>query len=421
MTTQPEVIKQSELLNQLVLNRDTMEELGRIEILWMYAPSNRVLGFVSKSGFLGAKKLAFKLTQVAALGSNGVLTHSKPEVTNAEKVSKLETLVNCEIWSDSGEKVGKIIDYVFNLKTGEISKYLFVSSDLGGVTGEIYELAPTQILSLGRRRVLVPNYAINSFTIYREGIKQKLTKAGEFLKEEKTQVTEELKTLTKRAQETTEQAKGRFVNLTGQFKERAQSFAQQARETVQTLNEQLQEEAQVLAEQARERSQNLAEQVREQSQNLSEQVEDGIQTLTVQAREILDPDDETEWESNSQQQLEDPEDFFDTLFKEEAVAEPASTGAAEVKSGVRNQESGVSKPEITEAVAIAEDPFDPWTTPLDSAAEQSVASETSEKDAFDAFWEDEPVNPVPPAKPNPPPTETAKSAIPEEDDDEPWV
>ncbi len=51
MTTQPESIKQSELLNQLVLNRDTMEELGRIEVLWMYAPSHRVLGFIAKSGF----------------------------------------------------------------------------------------------------------------------------------------------------------------------------------------------------------------------------------------------------------------------------------------------------------------------------------------------------------------------------------
>jgi uncharacterized protein YrrD/polyhydroxyalkanoate synthesis regulator phasin len=421
MTTQPEVIRQSELLNQLVLNRDTMEELGRIEILWMYAPSNRVLGFVSKSGFLGGKKLAFKLTQVSTLGANGVLTHSKPEETNADKVSQLETLINCEVWSDSGEKVGKIIDYVFNLKTGEISKYLFVSSDLASVTGEIYELAPTQILSLGRRRVLVPNYAINSFTLYREGIKQKLTKAGEFLKEEKTQVTEELKTLTKRAQETTEQAKGRFFNLTGQFKERAQSFAQQARETVQTFNEQLQEEAQILAEQARERSQNLAEQVREQGQNLSEQVEDGIQTLTVQAREILDPDEE-EWESNSQQQLEDPEDFFDNLFKEEdGVAEPASTGAATVKSVVRSQEPSVKNLEVPEAAAIVEDPFDLWTTPSDSVAEHSVASETGEKDAFDAFWEDEPANSVSSAKPNPPATQTAKSAIPEEDDDEPWV
>ncbi len=87
------------------------------------------------------KKSAFKLTQISALGANGVLTHSKSEETNAEKVSKLETVLNCEVWSDSGEKVGKIIDYVFNLRTGEISKYLFVSSDLGGVTGKFTKLS----------------------------------------------------------------------------------------------------------------------------------------------------------------------------------------------------------------------------------------------------------------------------------------
>ncbi|UBF25281.1 PRC-barrel domain-containing protein [Kovacikia minuta CCNUW1] len=478
MTTQPTVIRQSELLNQLVLNRDTMEELGRIDILWMYAPANRVLGFVSKSGFLGGKKLAFKLTQISALGANGVLTHDKPEETNAEKVSKLETLIHCEVWSDSGEKVGKIIDYIFNLKTGEISKYLFVSSGLGGVTGEVYELAPTQILSLGRRRVLVPNYAINSFAIYREGIKQKLTKAGEFLKEEKTQVTEELKTLSKRAQEGTEQAKGRFFNLTGQLRARAHSLAEQAKETIQTLNEQLQEEAQILAEQARERSQTLAEQVREQSQNLSEQVEDGIQTLTVQAREILDPDEEEVWEPPSELKTDaDPEDFFDALFREERAEEDVGTGGqrdAEKKAEGRfqrelrersdeqrsvergqraedstqpsdpiqnskfgsadspaaNIQNSSSHPTVhsapptsypTEPVAIADDPLDPWMTPPNSSAERSNPAEAIAKDSFESPWEaNENPDPGPSSEPIYPSEPIAKSP-PIEEDDEPWV
>ncbi|MGA7932923.1 MAG: PRC-barrel domain-containing protein [Kovacikia sp.] len=433
MTTQSEVIKQSDLLNQLVLNRDTMEELGRIEILWMYIPSNRVLGFVSKSGFLGAKKLAFKLAQVSALGANGVLITAKPEETNAEKVSKLETLIHCEVWSDSGEKVGKIINYIFNLKTGEISKYLFVSSGLGGVTGEIYELAPTQILSLGRRRVLVPDYAIHSFSIYREGIKQKLTKAGEFLMEEKTQVTEELRTLTKRAQKTTEQAKGRLLSLTEQLKDRAQSFAQQARETAQTFNEQLQEEAQILAEQARERSQNLAEQVKEQSQNLSEQVEDGIQTLTVQAREIFDSDDDDQWESPSRSKPEeDPEDYFDALFQEEEEVSapppppmPASAAIATPVTG-SSQEAAARRQSMTQPEAIADDPLDPWNTPPDSFSE-SLPQSAIKEDLFGSPWEeDEKTEPSPPLEPSPPAPEAVKSPpLPDETDDElddePWV
>ncbi len=120
---------------------------------------------------------------------------------------------------------------------------------------------------------------------------------------------------------------------------------------MQTFNEQLQEEAQILAEQARERSQTLAQQMREQSQNLSEQVEDGIQTLTVQAREILDPeeDDDDDWEQIPRSSTEeDPEDFFDALFEEDEAVSSKTTPATSQpgwigtkKSVSRGQGSGV--------------------------------------------------------------------------------
>lgn len=56
MAIPPEVLKQSDLLNQLVLDRNTMEELGHVDVLWMHPPVHRVLGFICKSGFLGTKK-----------------------------------------------------------------------------------------------------------------------------------------------------------------------------------------------------------------------------------------------------------------------------------------------------------------------------------------------------------------------------
>ncbi|NJR65874.1 MAG: hypothetical protein HC772_12035 [Leptolyngbyaceae cyanobacterium CRU_2_3] len=68
MTAQTEIVRQSDLINQLVLDRQTLEELGRVELLWMYPPAHRVLGFICKSGFLGNKKFAFKLDQITAVG-----------------------------------------------------------------------------------------------------------------------------------------------------------------------------------------------------------------------------------------------------------------------------------------------------------------------------------------------------------------
>ncbi|WP_146141135.1 PRC-barrel domain-containing protein [Stenomitos frigidus] len=300
MTTLPDVIRQSDLLNQLVLDRATMEELGRVEVVWMYPVTHRVLGFVCKTGAFGAQKAAFKLSQISTLGSNGILTHNQPEATDATKVRQLESLLNCEVWSDTGNKIGKIIDYCFNLKTGAITHYLLASSGWAGIAGDLYQLPPAQVLSIGRKRVLVTDASAQTLAVYQSGIKQTLAKATSVLKEDYGQATEELRSLSKQAQAATEQAKGRLQSLRGQLKERARSLSQQAQETIQSINDQLQEEAQTLAEQARENSQVLAERMRERTQTfgeqfgdgiqiLSEQVEDGIQTLTVQAKEILEP------------------------------------------------------------------------------------------------------------------------------------
>jgi len=93
------------MLNQAAFDAVTMEELGRIEVLWMYPQINRVLGFVGKSGFLGNKKTAFKLPQLESIGSDGILVKGEGEPTVAAKVNQLESLIHSEVWSDSGEKV----------------------------------------------------------------------------------------------------------------------------------------------------------------------------------------------------------------------------------------------------------------------------------------------------------------------------
>ncbi|MEP0870302.1 PRC-barrel domain-containing protein [Trichocoleus desertorum AS-A10] len=260
MTAEADVVKQSDLLNQLVLDRNNMEELGRVDMLWMYPAAHRVLGFICKSGFLGAKKIVFKLPQIQTLGTNSILVHSQPEETDGEKVKQLDSLLNCEVWSDAGNKVGRITDYRFQLKTGEITQYLFVSSGWSGITGDIYQLPPSRIISFGRKRVLVPEAAVKSFELYRPGIKQTLSKARNILKDDYI-------SLVKQAQSLTEQAK-----------ERAQAIAEQAKETAQTFTEQLKEETQTFTEQAKTTSQTVAEQVKERTQTVVDQANTGFQS-----------------------------------------------------------------------------------------------------------------------------------------------
>jgi uncharacterized protein YrrD len=297
MSKQPEVVKQSDLLNQFVLDRRSLQELGQVEVLWMYPKVHRVLGFICKSGLLGRKKTAFNLDQLETIGANGVLVNSQPVETDVEKVRQLESLVNCEVWTDAGNKAGRVVDYLFDLETGVIEHYLFISSS---ITGSVYMLPPNYILSLGNRRVLVSEEAVRSFTVYRDGLQERFHKAADFLKEEKTQVTQEFK-----------------------------SIFQQAKERAQIFNEQLKEKAELLAEQAKETGQVLVEQVRER---------------THEVAEIWD-----DWENDPiRPSSSEPDPLED--WDDDDLSEPVEK-AVEVQ-----QET-----EIVKKTASESDPFDGWT------------------------------------------------------------
>ncbi len=219
-----EIVKQSEILNQTVLDRGSMQELGQVEVLWMYPKVHRVLGFICKSGWLGKKKTAFNLDQLEAIGSNGVLVNSPPVDTDAEKVKQLESLVGCEVWTDAGDQVGKVVDYLFDLRTGEVEHYLYVSDGWGGIVGSVYLLPPNYILRFGNRRVMVPKESVESFAVYRGGVQEKFSKVKDLLKDEKSQVTQEVRSLSELARE-----KAR------RLKEKARSFTEQAYEFVEEI------------------------------------------------------------------------------------------------------------------------------------------------------------------------------------------
>ena len=169
-----EFIRQSQLLDQLVLDRATMDECGRIEVMWCYPKVHRVLGFICKSGRFDRTKLAFNLDQIDKVGENGVLVNSDPVETDRDRVQQLETLIGCEVWSDEGTKVGRISDYVFQLASGNIRYYLLSSNGLQGLTGKLYALYPSQILGYGRGRVMVSAGIVPGLELIQVGLDQKL-------------------------------------------------------------------------------------------------------------------------------------------------------------------------------------------------------------------------------------------------------
>ena len=246
-----DIIKHSEVLNQVVVDSTTMEELGRIEVLWMYPQINRVLGFVCKSGFLGSKKAAFKLPQLESTGHSGILVSGDGEPTVAAKVKQLESLIHSEVWSDSGEKVGQIIDCLFNYRSGVIVRYLLVPGRLAGITDGVYFLSPKAIKSFGQNRVLIDADAAANLKPYRKGWKYKLAEVRDTFKEEYVdEVTGELRS----------------------FAQKMQLFSKEAMHKVEHWGDRLRDETQIWIEQAKERGQAFYAKAKTSGQTIFDQI-----------------------------------------------------------------------------------------------------------------------------------------------------
>jgi uncharacterized protein YrrD len=238
-----EYIRHSEIIDQLVLNRSTLDELGKVEVLWEYPQAHRVLGFICKSGSFDRHKTAFNLDQLDTIGSNGIMVSTDPVETDAERVRQIQSLVHCEIWTDTGNRVGKIVDHVFHLKTGVVRQYLLTTGGIQGLAGKIYALYPSQILSAGTKRVLVSAAIVNDLEVYQPGLQARIAKFSDVLREEKSQASQGLQSLMSRA------------------KTKAQVLAEQAREQAQTLSAELLESA----EQVKGRVRDLSEELRDES------------------------------------------------------------------------------------------------------------------------------------------------------------
>jgi uncharacterized protein YrrD len=241
----PTLITHSDLVGGQVFDRDTTEELGRVETLWMYPQSDRVLGFIVKSGLLGKTKAAVNLKQIRTVGPQIVWTEGKSTATNADRVKQLESLIGLDLCTEGGERIGRIVDCQFNWKTGEIVEYRFATNQLEAITGDTFVLHPAYILSFGKKRVLISDRAAKAVLEQPVGIQRKLAVLKDNLKTEYTQVSGDVLTIAQQAKQTaqtraksfSETATEQLEQLSDKAGDRAQKFAQKASKTAHNLTE----------------------------------------------------------------------------------------------------------------------------------------------------------------------------------------
>ncbi|HEY9836208.1 MAG TPA: PRC-barrel domain-containing protein, partial [Vampirovibrionales bacterium] len=257
MAIEQQVIQYSQLINRRIIDRSTAEEVGRIDELWLNAKSHHVVGFSSKSGGvlgLGVKRHSFTWEQIYSIGADSILVNINAEVEEPEKSPEIShPIMGHEVLTDSGNTAGELRDYIIATQTGAVVGYLYKSSGWRGAVEGTYLLSPDDISSIGSKRILVIDTAIQDPQPYTDGMNQKLHKVGELLKDDYTKTMGDLRGLMKGAQNISEQAKSKVQEVAGQAREGTMSFAEQAREGTMSFAEQAREKASEVANQTRDR------------------------------------------------------------------------------------------------------------------------------------------------------------------------
>ena len=102
---------------------------GPVIIPWMYLPTHRLLGLVTRPSNLRLQREVWRLDQLRGINQQEVYVKGSCSITEAQTLERLPTLINANIFNRSGQKIGLIADFVFQSKNGNIEYYLVSRSN----------------------------------------------------------------------------------------------------------------------------------------------------------------------------------------------------------------------------------------------------------------------------------------------------
>jgi len=157
----------SDLLDRVILDRDTTETLGRVGELLVSPREHRVRG-IACAGFPGQELLRqetrrFTWSQVTSVGQDSLVVRANAPVGDpAVVLADCLPLTTLEIWSDGGERVGELVDFLLDDATGVIAEYLYVPAPQDGAprSRSLLGLPRSHVISMGRRRMMVRETAM---------------------------------------------------------------------------------------------------------------------------------------------------------------------------------------------------------------------------------------------------------------------
>ena len=151
--------QRSDLLGTQVITRDSGNRLGIISQVWVDIDRREVIGFGIKDNILSVSALPrfMALDCISKIG-DVILVEDERAIEDAVDVEPYSTVVGSEVITETGELLGRVRGFKFDVEDGAVTAILVASLGVPQVPEQListYELPIDEVVSSGPDRLIV--------------------------------------------------------------------------------------------------------------------------------------------------------------------------------------------------------------------------------------------------------------------------
>lgn len=161
MTSEEQYRQRSDFLGTQVITRDTGKRLGIVSQIWVDVDRREVIALGVRenilSGVLSGLQQTLLLSDIRQVG-DVILIDDDTILDDDVNTEAYSILINSEVITETGELLGKVRGYRFNVRTGRVDSLIIASVGLPQIPDQVlstYELSMDEVVSSGPDRLIV--------------------------------------------------------------------------------------------------------------------------------------------------------------------------------------------------------------------------------------------------------------------------
>lgn len=151
-----EIRQRSDLLGTLVVTRDTGKKLGVVSQLWVDIDQRIVTALSLRPNLLYGTPQPMMLSSIRQIGD--VILVDNEDVIEDIDTEVLTSLIGCEVITETGELLGKVRGFKFDVDSGDLISIVVASLGIPLIPDQVvstYELSIEEVVSSGPDRLIV--------------------------------------------------------------------------------------------------------------------------------------------------------------------------------------------------------------------------------------------------------------------------